>query len=217
MAEDHPRRRARGRKRKRGDSAAEESTAPSGERTHLSILAWDLGLDGQLPLGDNYWCDWIRESFGEPNNIELEWVVMPRWEEVTTLNVWMAGKEAPDIVYTYDINVVQNYITQGGLTDLTDLVAEYGQQLSSFIGEETMEYGVFDSRQMVIPSPRPVSGIVGSSIRGDWLDALGLDVPTTTQEWYDTMIAFRDEESGERGRTEYSVRHGYAGDFFRIL
>lgn len=182
-----------------GDSAAEESTAPSGERTHLSILAWDLGLDGQLPLGDNYWCDWIREEFGEPNNIELEWVVMPRWEEVTTLNVWMAGKEAPDIVYTYDINVVQNYITQGGLTDLTDLVAEYGQQLSSFIGEETMEYGVFDSRQMVIPSPRPVSGIVGSSIRGDWLDALGLDVPTTTQEWYDTMIAFRDEDPGNVG------------------
>ena len=112
----------------------EESTAPSGDRTHLSILAWDLGLDGQLPLGDNYWCDWIREEFGEPNNIELEWVAMPRWEEVTTLNVWMAGKEAPDIVYTYDINVVQNYISQGGLADLTDLVAEYGKQLSSFIG-----------------------------------------------------------------------------------
>lgn len=192
-------------------SKSEESSAaqgPSGERTHLSILAWDLGLDGQLPMGDNYWCDWIRQEFGEPNNIELEWVVMPRFEEVTTLNVWMAGKEAPDIVYTYDVNVVQNYITQGGLTDLTDLVNQYGQQMSSFIGPETMEYGVFDGKQMVIPSPRPVSGIVGSSIRGDWLDKLGLQVPTTTQQWYDTMIAFRDQDPGNLGEQNIPVGMG---------
>ena len=180
-------------------SSSAASGPASGEKTHLSILAWDLGLDGQLPLGDNYWCDWIRESFGDPNNIELEWVVMPRWEEVTTLNVWMAGKDAPDIVYTYDVNVVQNYISQGGLTDLTEYIAEYGKNLSAFVGDETMEYGKFDGRQMVIPSPRPVSGIVGSSIRGDWLDKLGLSNPATTEEWYNTMIAFRDQDPGDLG------------------
>lgn len=205
-------------------SKSEESSAtaqqPGTERTHLSILAWDLGLDGQLPMGDNYWCDWIRQEFGEPNNIELEWVVMPRFEEVTTLNVWMAGKEAPDIVYTYDVNVVQNYITQGGLTDLTDLVSQYGQQMSSFIGPETMEYGVFDGKQMVIPSPRPVSGIVGSSIRGDWLDKVGLPVPTTTQQWYDTMIAFRDQDPGNLGEQNIPVGMGMqeiSFGYFNIL
>ena len=62
-----------------------------------------------------------------------------------------------------------------------------------------MEYGVFDGKQMVIPALRPLPGIVGSSIRGDWLDTLGLSVPTTTQEWYDTMIAFRDQDPGNLG------------------
>lgn len=179
--------------------ANQESSSQSGEKKHLSILAWDLGLDGQIPIGDNYWCDWMQKEFGDPNNIELEWVVMPRWEEVTTLNVWMAGKEAPDIIYTYDINVVQNYIAQGGVLDLTEYLAEYGPQLSSIIGEDVLEYGVFDGKQMAIPALRPVSGIVGSSIRGDWLDKLNLPVPTTTEEWFDTMIAFRDQDPGNLG------------------
>ena len=181
------------------ESSKAEPVAPSGEKKELSVLTWDLGAEGQAPLGDNYWCSWMQEEFGDPNNIKLSWVSMPRWEEVQTLNVWMAGKEAPDIVYTYDINVCQNYIAQGGLTDLTDYVAEYGPNLKAFIGEETLDYGVFDGKQMLIPSPRPFAGIVGTSIRGDWLDKLGLKVPTTTEEFHNVMLAFKEQDPGNLG------------------
>lgn len=33
---------------------------------------------------------------------------------------------------------------------------------------------------------------VGPQLRGDWLDALGLDVPETYEEYHDVLVAFRD-------------------------
>ena len=176
-----------------------ETETTQEEAKTVSILVWDLGADGMLPIGDNYWTDYIQSEFGDPNNINVEWVSMPRTEEVTTLNVWMAGQEAPDIVYTYNINVVSNYISQEGLTDLTDVLGTYGPNIVSLIGNDVLDYGVFNGRQMCIPTLRQLPGIVGSSIRGDWLDALNMDVPTTTEEWYDTMVAFRDQDPGNLG------------------
>jgi len=43
-------------------------------------------------------------------------------------------------------------------------------------------------------------GEMGSFIRKDWLDKLGLPEPTTTQQFYDTMVAFRDRDPGNVGR-----------------
>ena len=125
---------------------------------------------------------------------------MIRTDEVTTLNVWMAGGTAPDLIYTYDINVVQNYLRQGGLADLTDAVAEYGQDLIAYIGEDQQATGLIDGRQMFLVGRRVVdNGIVGSAIRGDWLDALGLEVPTTTEEFYEVMKAFKEKDPGNVG------------------
>jgi putative aldouronate transport system substrate-binding protein len=153
-----------------------DTPKPDGPKKTLKILAWDLGVDGVLPIGNNYWTEWMQSEFGDPNNIDLEWVSMPRWEEVTTLNVWMAGQDAPDIVFTYDINVVINYLTQGGLADLTAPLDTYGKELKSFLGDTVLEYGRFDGKQMVIPALRPLPGIVGSAIRGDWLEKVNMKV-----------------------------------------
>jgi putative aldouronate transport system substrate-binding protein len=37
-------------------------------------------------------------------------------------------------------------------------------------------------------------------IRKDWLDKLGLPVPATTQEYYDTLVAFKEKDPGNVGR-----------------
>lgn len=53
----------------------------------------------------------MQEKFGNPNNIKLEYVPVPRAQEVQKLNVLMAsGGDAPDIVFTYDSNLVYNYV-----------------------------------------------------------------------------------------------------------
>ena len=174
--------------------------ASAEEMKELKVLIWDFGTDMALPYDNNYWFDYVQKNFGDPNGIKVSYMPMIRTDEVTTLNVWMAGGTAPDIVYTYDINVVQNYLRQGGLADLTDAVANYGQDLINYIGAEQQATGLIDGRQMFLVGRRVVdNGIVGSCIRGDWLDALGLEVPTTTEEFYEVMKAFKEKDPGNVG------------------
>ncbi len=170
------------------------------EKKELNVLIWDFGYSTALPYDDNYWFDYIQKNFGDPNNIQVNFVSMNRNDETTMLNVWMASGEAPDIIYTYDINLVQNYLKQGGLADLTDAVENYGSHLIDYIGEENQSVGNIDGRQMFLVGNRAVDiGIVGSVIRGDWLDELGLEVPTTTEEFYEVMTAFKEKDPGNVG------------------
>jgi len=170
-----------------------------GKEVDLSILLWNSTTERPFALGEGYWADWMQTEFGDRNNINLTYKIMDRSAEVDMLNVWMASGEAPDICYTYDINIVQNYRLQDGLADLTDALATYGAGFLGYHTAELQEYGNFDGKQMFLLGRRLAIEIAGTSMRGDWLDALGLEKPTTTEEFYDVMTAFRNEDPGKLG------------------
>lgn len=181
-------------------TACGAAVASADAMKELKVLIWDFGLDTALPYDSNYWFDYIQKNFGDPNGIKVTFVTMNRMEETTMLNVMMASGEVPDIIYTYDINLVQNYLRQGGLADLTEAVAAYGSRLIDYIGEENQSIGNINGKQMFLVGNRAVDiGIVGSVIRGDWLDKLGMEVPTTTEEFYEVMKAFKEKDPGNVG------------------
>ncbi|WFR65634.1 extracellular solute-binding protein [Paenibacillus amylolyticus] len=77
--------------------------------------------------------------------MDVQFVPVPRSEEVQKLNVLMAsGSEVPDIVFTYDSGTFNRYAEQGGLTELTDLINQSGPNLKKFLGDETLAYGQYD-------------------------------------------------------------------------
>lgn len=47
--------------------------------------------------------------------------------------------------------------------------------------------------------------ILGPQIRQDWLDQLGLDMPTTTDELYDVLVAFKENDMNGNGDTTDEV------------
>jgi putative aldouronate transport system substrate-binding protein len=175
-----------------------EQPVRQGDPIDLTILEWTT-TDRPFALGEGFWADWMQEKFGDVNNIHLVYQIMDRSAETDTLNVWMASGEAPDICYTYDINIVQNYRLQDGLADLTDALAQYGGKLLEYHTAELQEFGQFDGRQMFLLGRRLYTEIVGASIRGDWLDTLNLEKPTTTEEFYQVLTAFKTEDPGKLG------------------
>ncbi|WP_019908571.1 extracellular solute-binding protein [Paenibacillus sp. HW567] len=173
----------------------------SGQAGSLKIEIFDRG---NAPAGqtaaNNFLTNYVKENFGKANNIDVEFVPIPRSEEVTKLNVLMAsGTDIPDIVFTYDSGTFNKYAEQGGLTDLTSLLDEHGQNLKSFLGEDTLKYGQYGGVQYAIPAKRSTVGKYASFIRQDWLDKLGLPVPATTDELYNTLKAFKEKDPGETG------------------
>ncbi len=166
------------------------------QQVTLRVSVFDRGATGQTPVDNNYWTDWIQKTFGDPRNIKMEWVVIPRSEEVDKLNVLMAAGEAGDISFTYTEGVITNFVQQGGLVELTDLIEQYGPNLKAYLGEDLLKYGLFEGGQYAVPAKRVVLATQGMFIREDWLDKLGMPMPTTKEEFYNSLVAFRDQNPG---------------------
>lgn len=185
-------------------SSKDTSEASGNGAAQAGSLKIEIFDRGNAPAGvtasDNFLTNYVKENFGKGSNIDVEFVPIPRSEEVTKLNVLMAsGTDVPDIVFTYDSGTFNKYAEQGGLTDLTPLLKEHGQNLTKFLGEDTLRYGQYDGVQYSIPAKRSTVGKYASFIRQDWLDKLGLPVPATSEELYNTLTAFKTKDPGETG------------------
>lgn len=168
------------------------------EPVTLKVSVFDRGATGQTPVDNNYWTEWIQKEFGDPRNINIEWVVIPRSEEVDKLNILMASGDAADICIVYNESVITNFVKQGGLVELSDLIEEHGQNIKAYLGEDLLSYGIFEGGQYAIPAKRVVLGTQGMFMREDWLEKLGMEMPTTKEEFYNALVAFRDQNPGEQ-------------------
>ncbi|MCZ8511067.1 extracellular solute-binding protein [Paenibacillus filicis] len=183
-----------------GAGAASGGDGASKAQLTLKVEVFDRGNSpAGMTVTKNLVTKWVQETFGNPNNIKLEYIPVPRAQEVDKLNVLMASGDAPDIVFTYDPNLVYKYVQQGGLMDLGKLIDAWGANLKSYLGKDTLDYGKFDGVQYAIPAKRVYLGKYSSMIRQDWLDKLGLPVPRTTQEVYNTLKAFKEKNAGGSG------------------
>lgn len=191
----------------KGDSA-QPSGSPSGTAGSASKDPVTLKVEvfdrGNAPAGagavdNNFWTQWIQKNFGDPNNIKLQFIPVPRNQEVDKLNVLMSTGDAPDLVFTYDTNTINNYVKSGGLTELSKYIDENGPNLKKFLGQDVLNYGIFSGKQYTIPAKRPLQYTQSSYIRKDWLDKLGMPVPKTTEEFYNTMKAFKEKDPGQTG------------------
>lgn len=194
-------------------SGPEKSEPPKGDPITLRIELFDRNNTpaGAPPITDNFMTQYIQKNFGDPNNIKVEFVTVPRSQEIDKLNVLMAANQAPDLVFTYDTPTVRKYVKDGGLTDLGPLLEQYGQNLKKVLGDEVLEYGVFEGKQYAIPARRVLLPQTTTIIRGDWLEELGLPVPTTTEQFYNTLKAFKEKKPGNAG--DKIIPYGYI-DYF---
>jgi putative aldouronate transport system substrate-binding protein len=160
---------------------------------------------------------WIQDAFGTPNNIKVEWVPVTRSKEVEQLNLMMAAKTAPDLVFTYDYILAGNYANQGGLADLNAAVNQYGPALKKFLGQDVLDWGVWNGKMYAIHGKRSILGISGTWIRQDWLDKLGLPMPKTRDEFVATLRAFRDKDPGGVGANLVPMWVGKDGGDSNIL
>ncbi len=169
--------------------------------TTLRIELFDRNITplGAPPITDNFMTQYIQEHYGNPNRIKIEFVTLLRAEEVEKLNVLMAANQAPDIVFTYDLPTLHKYVTQGKLTDLTPFIARFGQDLKNVLGDEVLSAGSFDGNQYAIPAKRVLTAQATTLIREDWLRELGLPLPETTEQFYETLKAFKERQLEKHG------------------
>jgi putative aldouronate transport system substrate-binding protein len=179
---------------KKAETPSDSGT--SGPLATLTVEVFDRGKAGQAPLDNNYWTKWINDNFGKSNNATVQFIPVPRTQEVDKLNVLMAANTAPDICFTYDQGTVYNYVKQDGLAQLDSPLSKVGPALSKYLGKDVLKYGTFNGKLYSIPAKRTIVANLGTFIRKDWLDKLGLPLPKTRDDFYNDLVAFRDKNPG---------------------
>ena len=180
-----------------------KSDVKQGEGGNKATLRVEIFDRGDVPAGagtitDNELTRWIKKEFGSKYNANVEFVSVPRSQEVQQLNVLMAAGEAPDIVFSYDYTTMYNFNKNGGLSDLTEYV-DKAENLKKLLGDDVLNYGKVDGKQALIPARRIITGRMGQLMRKDWLDKLGMKAPTTKEEFYNVLKAFKEKDPGNVG------------------
>ncbi|MBQ9332871.1 MAG: sugar ABC transporter substrate-binding protein [Lachnospiraceae bacterium] len=164
---------------------------------HITVELYDRNVDGGTEAGNNAWTQWIQQQMLDRYNVEVEFVTVSRWDEATDINNLLASQSAPDICYTYNYSAIQTYANMGGVIDLAPLLDQNKDLVPSmfdWLGEDVI-YQDLDPNAgtlWAIEGKRNEICRINTFIRQDWLDKLGLEVPTTKQEFEDCLVAFKD-------------------------
>ena len=177
-------------------------TFASAEGVTLRVEVFDRSVAG-LNVEDCMQLDYVKENFTPATGIEVQFVAVSRWDEGEILTTQLAGGTAPDICITYQGALVNQYIDMGGVYELSALIEEYGQNIKAFLGETLLAYGASDTdgdgvkeSQYTIPARRISVANVGTFIRQDWLDKLGMAAPTSYEEFEAYLRGAKEQNLG---------------------
>ncbi|MDR0464200.1 MAG: extracellular solute-binding protein [Treponema sp.] len=177
-----------------------EPAAPVGGGA-ITVEIFDRGTDGGRSLAyDNAWTNWIKAKVKTDLNLDVTFVPVGRWSENTDIVNLMASQSAPDVCYTYNGAMIDQFRDMGGVLDLAPYIDQYLPDLKKLLGTDPAISGKdFIYRQQLpsgaiysIQAARVALAERGIFIRKDWLDALRLPMPTSIEQFYNTLVAFRD-------------------------
>ncbi len=145
--------------------------------------------------------------------IDVEWELSPSVDYGTQCTMLIAGGEFPDAM-EYQCSAYPNDIddlaADGVIIPLDDLLAEYGQNILAVRSEDYLWHRNEDGHIYSISCRQQEFSNQLWQVRQDWLDKLGLEVPTTLDELHDVLIAFRDNSDLLVGAGNQLIPYGDA-------
>ncbi|OPA73373.1 hypothetical protein BVG16_29000 [Paenibacillus selenitireducens] len=177
--------------------------AASAKPVELSVFSWMFeGADS--PDSEVY------KKLQEKLNIRLKPITASwnDWEE--KLNVMIASGEMPDVFVSYGIDRPVQYrqwIREGMLLPISDFTDQYPNIKNSLANFEMLAKAT-DGKHYALPiyneSGSGKDSVSGHNIliRKDWLDKLGLQVPTTIDEFYAVAKAFAENDPDGNGKQD---------------
>lgn len=185
-------------------------------RVTIQIPVYDRGVEGLPPVDDNYWTRWIQSEFGDKNNITVEYVAIPRSDEVNKFNMLLAAGDAPDIIFHYDYPAAVAYYEAGAIQKVDlDMLKEYAPTYyQKNVDLDMLKYGVIDGEQYFIFASRPTAYNWLTMIRQDWLDKVNMPMPTNLEEYINVLRAFRDNKLGGPNTIPATQKLPYPNGYF---
>ncbi len=141
----------------------------------------------------------VINEMAKRTNMHFEWTTCHADVEEEKFNLMVVAGDYSDVIGTmhHYSTGIEGAINDEVIIDLTDLIADYCPNYWNAINrdESTFRQLVTESGYMgVFCQLLKEAGTenMGNVIRQDWLDDLGMDMPSTITELHDVMKAFKD-------------------------
>ena len=172
------------------------STTPAKEPPYEFTVAWQRGFTQADSV--------IQKYFEEKYNLKINIIVLPGGQDLQPrINLLMLDEtQRPDLFWWTTGNMMKEY-TQwrdaGLLVDVADYYFKYPNIREYY--ENTSPDSIFfraesDGRMFAVPGDVGEPGHMVTLMRKDWLDKVGLGVPTTFDEYIDALRAFKEGNPG---------------------
>lgn len=174
---------------KTGSEATAKPDAPKPALKRLNVWA-----------GEDYNVYPVAKLLEENTGYKMQTDMLPQDKWAEKLNLIMSSGEAYDIVTSYsDMALYSDYAQKGALVDLDPLIEEFGPNIKAALKPESIEALKVNGKLYAIPTT--VTYEINSSIliRTDWLEKLGLSMPTTTDELTNVLTQFKEKDPGGNG------------------
>ncbi|WP_284644539.1 extracellular solute-binding protein [Paenibacillus silviterrae] len=174
--------------------------------TKQTLTYW--GLMGNSNMS-NFYASLGESPFGKElakrTGVQVNFTHPPQGQDREQFNLMVASNELPDLIET---NWFNNGVYPGGsqkalndkvILPLNDIIKKHAPNLNKLLTEDkdlAKMLQTDDGKYFVFPMIRNSFSQVyrGPMIRKDWLDELGLQVPTTIQEWETVLKAFKEKK-----------------------
>lgn len=182
-----------------GDAPADGTESSVEENRPLVSFVFTKGGFESVPENDV-----IKQKMEEAANITLNHIAPTAANYTEQVNLILSGNpsEYPDLVKLQSnmFNDLFDYVEQGALMDLTELVKDCPNILE-YLPQEALERCTIDGKLYAIPvycSPNRYNVV----IRQDWLDNLGLEAPVTLEDYHDVLTAFTFNDPDGNGKND---------------
>ena len=183
-----------------GGSEATSGPVTNADGTVTIELWYGAAITEAGPIPD----DWIGyDILREEHGIDLRLSVLPSNESDQDVRIQAAaaGNSLPDL-FMVSRPVLTRLVDQGLVAPVDDYYQLMPNRTAQQYDADSIAMTTIDGHSYGFASPGSVAKNEGLLIRKDWLDNLGLEVPTNLDELMDVMRAFTFDDPDGNGKND---------------
>src|SRR5690625_3105658 len=183
------------------------------EPGEFTIVEEEVTLDVLIPSNsfvENFETNEFTKWYEEKTGVKINWEVVPEEGVEEQLNLILTSGDYPDVIMNMPVSPAQLrvYGEKGIFLSLNELIDKYGVQTKKMFEEMPIIEDSITTPEGDIYALPQVNECYHCTmpekmrINKPWLDELSLDMPKTTEEFYEVMKAFKDEDPNGNGEAD---------------
>lgn len=153
-------------------------------------------------LETNEFTKWYEEK----TNVKIDWKYVTG-NTRQAINLQIASGDFPDIFFGFSFSRAEqaSYYDQGVFIDMSDLIEEHGYNIKKMFEKyPEMEQELRHTDGKILGLPTGVQDFSAQTsyklwVYEPWMEKLGAEMPETTEEFYELLVRFKNEDLNGNG------------------